>query len=232
MIDVLVGLPGASPRRSSARSSRRSRRRSTRSRTWSTSTPFTASGGMIIVRFLVGTTRPGRSSASGEARRAGAVAPPGALPRRSPHARSTTSGPAWTSGRTTSPGRAPAVADELSPADPPPPGRAGDGTRRAAPRRPRHVRPDRLAATTLPRPAYQALSGLNWRLPAGSFSTGNTETLVEVGSLFRARGRRLGRRRRFSGSRSTSATSRAWRRSEEASQLRLMLTREAPTPPR
>ncbi len=33
--------------------------------------------------------------------------------------------------------------------------------------------------------AYQALSGLNWRLPAGSFSSGNAETLVEVGSLFR-----------------------------------------------
>jgi multidrug efflux pump subunit AcrB len=34
--------------------------------------------------------------------------------------------------------------------------------------------------------AYQALSGLNWRLPAGSFSNANQETLVEVGSLFRS----------------------------------------------
>jgi multidrug efflux pump subunit AcrB len=33
--------------------------------------------------------------------------------------------------------------------------------------------------------AYQSLSGLNWRLPAGSFSSGNLETQVEVGSLFR-----------------------------------------------
>ena len=33
--------------------------------------------------------------------------------------------------------------------------------------------------------AYQALSGLNWRLPAGSFSAANAETEVEVGSLFR-----------------------------------------------
>ena len=33
--------------------------------------------------------------------------------------------------------------------------------------------------------AYGALSGLNWRLPAGSFSTGNTEVPVEIGSLFR-----------------------------------------------
>ncbi|MCM3875355.1 MAG: efflux RND transporter permease subunit, partial [Thermoanaerobaculia bacterium] len=33
--------------------------------------------------------------------------------------------------------------------------------------------------------AHQALSGLNWRLPAGSFSTGNAEVPVEVGSLFR-----------------------------------------------
>ncbi len=34
--------------------------------------------------------------------------------------------------------------------------------------------------------AYQALSGLNWRLPAGSFSSANAETQVEVGSLFRS----------------------------------------------
>ena len=34
--------------------------------------------------------------------------------------------------------------------------------------------------------AYQALSALNWRLPAGSFAAANRETLVEVGSLFRS----------------------------------------------
>ncbi|MBL8114863.1 MAG: efflux RND transporter permease subunit, partial [Acidobacteria bacterium] len=34
--------------------------------------------------------------------------------------------------------------------------------------------------------AHQVLTGLNWRLPAGSFSTGDTETQVEVGSLFRS----------------------------------------------
>ena len=34
--------------------------------------------------------------------------------------------------------------------------------------------------------AYQALSGLNWRLPAGSFSAANLETQVEVGSFFRS----------------------------------------------
>ncbi len=34
--------------------------------------------------------------------------------------------------------------------------------------------------------AYQALAGLNWRLPAGSYSTANAETLVEVGSFFRS----------------------------------------------
>src|ERR1019366_7986136 len=33
--------------------------------------------------------------------------------------------------------------------------------------------------------AYGALSSLNWRLPAGSFSSGNAEVPVEVGSLFR-----------------------------------------------
>jgi multidrug efflux pump subunit AcrB len=33
--------------------------------------------------------------------------------------------------------------------------------------------------------AYQALGALNWRLPAGTFSSANAETMVEVGSLFR-----------------------------------------------
>ena len=36
--------------------------------------------------------------------------------------------------------------------------------------------------------AYGALSGLNWRLPAGSFASGNAEVPVEVGSLFRRAG--------------------------------------------
>jgi len=34
--------------------------------------------------------------------------------------------------------------------------------------------------------AYQMLSGLNWRLPAGSFTAANLETQVEVGSFFRS----------------------------------------------
>ena len=34
--------------------------------------------------------------------------------------------------------------------------------------------------------AYQALSALNWRLPAGTFASGNLETQVEVGSLLRS----------------------------------------------
>ena len=34
--------------------------------------------------------------------------------------------------------------------------------------------------------SYQMLSGLNWRLPAGSFTSENTETQVDVGSLFRS----------------------------------------------
>ena len=33
--------------------------------------------------------------------------------------------------------------------------------------------------------AYQALAALNWKLPAGAFSSSDTETLVEVGTLFR-----------------------------------------------
>ncbi len=33
---------------------------------------------------------------------------------------------------------------------------------------------------------YQALAGLNWRLPAGSFASADSETRVEVGSFFRS----------------------------------------------
>jgi len=33
---------------------------------------------------------------------------------------------------------------------------------------------------------YQALSGLDWKLPAGSFAAGDVETEVEVGALFRS----------------------------------------------
>jgi multidrug efflux pump subunit AcrB len=33
---------------------------------------------------------------------------------------------------------------------------------------------------------YQALAGLDWQLPAGSFSSGDAETEVEVGALFRS----------------------------------------------
>jgi multidrug efflux pump subunit AcrB len=36
--------------------------------------------------------------------------------------------------------------------------------------------------------AYQALAGLNWRLPAGEFSSANTQTRVEIGSFFRSAG--------------------------------------------
>ncbi len=36
--------------------------------------------------------------------------------------------------------------------------------------------------------AYQALSGLNWRLPAGSFDAANTSVQVDVGSFFRDAG--------------------------------------------
>lgn len=35
--------------------------------------------------------------------------------------------------------------------------------------------------------AYQALGELNWRLPAGSFASADIETEVEIGSLFRTR---------------------------------------------
>ena len=46
---------------------------------------------------------------------------------------------------------------------------------------------DRLAAHQVSLlQAYMALSGANWRLPAGSFATADAETQVEVGSLFRS----------------------------------------------
>ena len=45
---------------------------------------------------------------------------------------------------------------------------------------------DRLASYSVSLvQAYGSLSGLNWRLPAGSFASGNAEVPVEVGSLFR-----------------------------------------------
>ena len=44
---------------------------------------------------------------------------------------------------------------------------------------------DRLAAHQVSiLQVYQALSGLDWKLPAGSFSSGDVETEVEVGALF------------------------------------------------
>ncbi|HPS80203.1 MAG TPA: efflux RND transporter permease subunit, partial [Thermoanaerobaculaceae bacterium] len=46
---------------------------------------------------------------------------------------------------------------------------------------------DRLAAHQVSLlQAYQALAGLNWRLPAGSFTADDREVPVEVGSLFRS----------------------------------------------
>jgi multidrug efflux pump subunit AcrB len=46
---------------------------------------------------------------------------------------------------------------------------------------------DRLAAHQVSLlQAYMAISGANWRLPAGSFATADSETQVEVGSLFRS----------------------------------------------
>ncbi|HPC84468.1 MAG TPA: efflux RND transporter permease subunit [Thermoanaerobaculaceae bacterium] len=45
---------------------------------------------------------------------------------------------------------------------------------------------DRLAAHHVSLlQAYQALAGLNWRLPAGSYATADREMAVDVGSLFR-----------------------------------------------
>ncbi len=44
---------------------------------------------------------------------------------------------------------------------------------------------ERLSAYSVsPLQAYQALSGLNWRLPAGSFSLADRETEVEIGDFF------------------------------------------------
>ncbi len=44
---------------------------------------------------------------------------------------------------------------------------------------------ERLAAHQLSiLQVYQALAGLDWKLPAGNFSAGDVETEVEVGSLF------------------------------------------------
>jgi len=50
-----------------------------------------------------------------------------------------------------------------------------------------HFDPQRLASHHVSLlQVYQALSGLNWRLPAGSFANADTETAVEIGSFFRS----------------------------------------------
>ncbi len=191
MIDVLVGMPGASPeeveRRVVSPVEKALYEIPNVEYVYSISQP---SGGMIIVRFLVGTD-PDQAVVRVQAK-LGELAPslpPGALPPAvAPRSIDDVPVAAWTLwSNDVSPVALRQVADELKSRLTRHPHVAQvtvlGGQRRVV--RVTFDR-DRLAAYNLSLvQAFQALSGLNWRLPAGSFSTGNTETLVEVGSLFR-----------------------------------------------
>jgi multidrug efflux pump subunit AcrB len=191
MIDVLVGMPGASPeeveRRVVSPVEKALYEIPNVEYVYSISQP---SGGMVIVRFLVGTD-PDQAVVRVQAK-LGELAPslpPGALPPAvAPRSIDDVPVAAWTLwSNDVSPVALRQVADELKSRLTRHP-QVAQVTVLGGQRRVVRVTfdRDRLAAYNLSLvQAFQALSGLNWRLPAGSFSTGNTETLVEVGSLFR-----------------------------------------------
>ncbi len=181
---------------------------------YSTSQP---SGGLIIVRYLVGTD-PDRAALAVHtklAERAGELPPGAPPPLVVPRGIDDVPALAYTLWSTTaSPLELRQVADELRAELVRHPQVAQvqvlGGVRRAV-----NVRFDRerLAAHQVSiLQVYQALAGLDWKLPAGSFAAGDVETEVEVGSSLplRRRGRRSGGRRlcrRRAAGPSTCATS-------------------------
>ena len=191
MIDVFVAMPGASPeeveRRTVAPVEKALYQIPNVEYVYSISQP---SGGLVIVRFLVGTD-PDQAVVRVEAKLAELKPhlPPGSMPPVvAPRGIDDVPVAAYTLwSKDVPPMRLRQVADELR----------TDFTRHpnvaevsllGGQRRVVKVTfdRDRLAAHNVSLvQAFQALQGLNWRLPAGSFATGNTETLVEVGSLFR-----------------------------------------------
>ncbi len=192
MIDVFVGLPGATAeeveRRVVSPLERAIYEIDNVEYVYSTSQP---SGGLIIVRFLVGSD-PDVAVVRVQAKVAEAAAklPAGAIPPviapRSIDDVPVLAYTLWSESATplelrqvareleTELGRHPRVARVW----------VIGGERRAV-----QVSFDRerLASHRVsPLQVYQALAGLNWRLPAGSFAAADEETTVEVGSFFRS----------------------------------------------
>ncbi|HSB36553.1 MAG TPA: efflux RND transporter permease subunit, partial [Thermoanaerobaculia bacterium] len=191
MIDVFVAMPGASPeeveRRIVAPVEKALYQIPNVEYVYSISQP---SGGLVIVRFLVGTD-PDQAVVRVEAKLAELKPhlPPGSIPPVvAPRGIDDVPVAAYTLwSKDVPPMRLRQVADELRTDFTRHPNVAEvsllGGQRRVV--RVTFDR-DRLAAHNISLvQAFQALQGINWRLPAGSFATGNTETLVEVGSLFR-----------------------------------------------
>jgi multidrug efflux pump subunit AcrB len=191
MIDVLVALPGATAeeveRRVVSPVEKALYQIPNVDFVYSTSQP---SGGIVIVRFLVGTD-PDQAIVRVHAKIAELQPglPPGALPPVVvPRGIDDVPVAAYTlSSKDATPMQLRQIADEVK-ADFTRHPRVAQVTVLGGQRRVVKVTfdRDRLASYGVSLvQAYGALSGLNWRLPAGSFASGNAEVPVEVGSLFR-----------------------------------------------
>ncbi len=191
MIDVFVALPGATAeevdRRVVSPVEKALYQIPNVEYVYSTSQP---SGGIVIVRFLVGTD-PDQAVVRVHAKLAELQPslPPGALPPVvAPRGIDDVPVAAYTLfSKDATPMQLRQIADEVK-ADFARHPRVAQVTVLGGQRRVVNVTfdRDRLAAYGVSLvQAHQALSGLNWRLPAGSFVAGNAEVPVEVGSLFR-----------------------------------------------
>ncbi|MDL2716503.1 MAG: efflux RND transporter permease subunit [Acidobacteriota bacterium] len=191
MIDVFVALPGATAeeveRRVVSPVEKALYQIPNVEFVYSTSQP---SGGIVIVRFMVGTD-PDQAVVRVHAKLAelAPALPPGALPPVvAPRGIDDVPVAAYTLfSKDATPMQLRQIADEVK-ADFTRHPRVAQVTVIGGQRRVLNVRfdRDRLASYGVSLvQAYGALSGLNWRLPAGSFASGNAEVPVEVGSLFR-----------------------------------------------
>ena len=191
MIDVFVALPGATAeeveRRIVSPVEKALYQIPNVEFVYSTSQP---SGGIVIVRFMVGTD-PDQAVVRVHAKLAelAPALPPGALPPVvAPRGIDDVPVAAYTLfSKDASPMQLRQIADEVK-ADFTRHPRVAQVTVIGGQRRVVNVRfnRDRLASYGVSLvQAWGALSGLNWRLPAGSMTTGNAEVPVEVGSLFR-----------------------------------------------
>jgi multidrug efflux pump subunit AcrB len=194
MIDVMLGLPGATAReverRLTAPVEKAIAEIANVEYVYSTTQP---SGGMVIVRFKVGTD-PDQAVVRVHAKLAelAPTLPPGAMPPvvapRGIDDVPVLAYTLWSSEAT--PLQLRTIAEELRVELTKHP-RVAQVTVLGGQRRAVRVSFDRerLASHHISLlQAYQALAGLNWRLPAGSFAAANVEADVEVGSYFRDAG--------------------------------------------